>query len=547
MTYFTLHALAAEWDASLRGAVLSDAWTQSVGELSLALATDENAWTVRVRCDPTQPLLFRTEGHGRARRNTASVFESAHGQAITSVRTAERDRFVFFDFADGRALQVQLFGPRPNVFLVDAGGTVAAAFLRDADWAGEPAPVPRPAPEVDTLEAFTARWRPERKTLSQAVAAAIPLFDRALADEAIRRAERDPTEPPHVDAAVQHRLFEAARALTVDLAEPRPIVYWRGEIAEAFALVPRTDPPEGWRAEPFETVDAALRVFARRQLGQQRFQRAYRPLEAALEAAHRKRARSAEAMLAQLGQPSRADRYEAWGHLLMAQATKAGPGRETITLNNILGDGAPVTIPLDPAQSAIENAERYYAKARQTREARRHAEARWEAVHAEAETAAALLARLRAVDRYDALQTFLADEKQALASFLRPEATGEGALPYRRFAVQGWEVRVGKNAKGNQVLTTRHAGPHDLWLHARGVAGSHVVVHRPSRTATVPKPVVETAARIAAHFSKAKSQALVPVIVTERKYVRPIKGGPPGLVRVDREDVMLVEPGLPSA
>jgi hypothetical protein len=33
--------------------------------------------------------------------------------------------------------------------------------------------------------------------------------------------------------------------------------------------------------------------------------------------------------------------------------------------------------------------------------------------------------------------------------------------------------------------------------------------------------------------------------VTERKYVRPIKGGPPGLVRVDREDVLDVEPAGP--
>src|SRR5690606_17915737 len=83
---------------------------------------------------------------------------------------------------------------------------------------------------------------------------------------------------------------------------------------------PLTDPPAGWRAEPFETVDEAVRVFARRLLAQRRFDALYRPLEAALAAAHRKRARSAEAMLEELEKPSRADRYEAWGHLLMAQA-----------------------------------------------------------------------------------------------------------------------------------------------------------------------------------------------------------------------------------
>jgi predicted ribosome quality control (RQC) complex YloA/Tae2 family protein len=74
------------------------------------------------------------------------------------------------------------------------------------------------------------------------------------------------------------------------------------------------------------------------------------------------------------------------------------------------------------------------------------------------------------------------------------------------------------------------------------VPGSHVVVKRPGRASAVPPEAVQQAARLAARFSTAKTQSQVPVQVTERKYVRPIKGGPPGLVRVDREDVLLVEP-----
>src|SRR5690606_29708430 len=368
--------------------------------------------------------------------------------------------------------------------------------------------------------------------------------DRALPAEALLRAALHPSAP--ASEALPEGLFDAVRSLHADLERPRPVVYWRGEIAEALALAPLTDPPEAWRAEPFESVDAAVRVFARRQLGQRRLLAAYRPLDAALDAAYRRRARSAEAMLAELARPSRADRYEAWGHLLMAQAANEGPGRDEIVVPDLLGGGEPVRIPLDPARSAVENAERYYAKARQTREARRHAEARWEAVHAGAEAAGRLLRRLRALDRYADLAAFVDEEKEALARFTRPEAVGEERVPYRRFEIQGWEVRVGKHARSNQVLTTRHAGPHDLWLHARGVPGSHVVVRRPSRTAEVPRPVVEAAARLAAHFSEARTQPLAPVIVTERKYVRPVKGGPPGLVRVDREEVVLVEPGLPA-
>ena len=329
--------------------------------------------------------------------------------------------------------------------------------------------------------------------------------------------------------------------------EPRPHVYWRGAVAEALSLVPLTDPPPTWRGEAFDTVDATASVWARRQLAQRAFTARYRPVETRLRKEASRLARSAGRMLEELSRPSRAGRYERFGHLLMAQATAEPAGRETITIPDLLGDGEPVTVPLDPRLTGVENAERYYDRARRTRAARTHAESRWESAQADAERAASLLARLEAAERLPELEALLKEEGDALQQILGGAAGGEEALPYHRFEVRGWEVRVGKNARSNAALTTRHAGPHDLWLHARGVPGSHVVIRRPSRTAAVPAPVVEAAARLAAHFSKARTQPLAPVTVTERKYVRPVKGGPPGLVRVDREDVVMVEPAAPAA
>ena len=40
----------------------------------------------------------------------------------------------------------------------------------------------------------------------------------------------------------------------------------------------------------------------------------------------------------------------------------------------------------------------------------------------------------------------------------------------------GWEVWVGRSAKQNDELTHRWAAPRDLWFHARGCEGSHVVL-----------------------------------------------------------------------
>ena len=538
MDFYTLRALAREWDDLLTGATIQDAWTQSPREATLDLG---RVGAVRVVCDPALPLVFRTGGAARQRRNTADVLAGAVGATVRRVRVAERDRHVFLDLDRGK-VQVVLFGSRPNVFWTNGEGVVRHAFLDQDEWAGETV-APRPAPVVDTAEAFAGRWR-MGKTLAQAVAGAAPLFTRDLAAEAVRRAGLDPeASPPDTPP---DGLFQAVRQFEGDLEAPRPVVYWRGPLAESFALVPLAVPPETWRAEPFDTVDAGLSVWAKRSLSQRAYADAYGPLERALSTAARRRARSADAMLEELSQPSRAGRYETWAHLLMA-AGNAPAGRESVTLADIVGGtGEPVEIALDPARTAVENAERYYDKARRTRRARETAEARWESAQAQADAAADLLDRVRATTTLAEVREIQEADADALAALLGQKAQAGPTEPFHRIALpEGFEALVGKHARGNAWLTTRVASPHDLWLHARGVPGSHVVVKRAGRSTEVPQTAVLAAARLAAWFSTARTQSVVPVTVTERKYVRPVKGGPPGLVRVDRENVLDVAPSAP--
>lgn len=559
MDWLTLRALAADWNAALAGARLADVWTQSRGELSLALVLrDGAAWTLRALCDPALPLLFRTEGAGRQKRNTADVFEdlAAARPTVAGVRVADRDRYLYVDFEDGDALAVALFGSRPNAFWIARAtrrrphGYVREAFLRPAEWEGEDAPAPRAAADPQTAAEVRARWPAVGKTLGQSVRTAVPLVPVLLADAAVRGCGLDPgASPVGLTDADLDRLTAAVADLRTRLDTPAPTVLWRGEtdVPHALLPVPPDALPDALRAETFESTDTAARVYARRALGARGFLAAIRPAEAALAAAVARRERSASAMADELAQPSRADRYEAWGHLLMALAGAQGPGHASATLPDILsGSEAPVEIPLDPARSAVANAEAYYDRARRTRRARSEAESRWASVAGDAEHAAGLLARLRALTTRPDVLAFLQDEKAAVTALVGREAAGDAAEPFRRIALPGgFEALVGKNAKGNAELTTRLARPHDLWLHARGVPGAHVVVRRASRTVTVPAEAVEVAARAAAHFSDARTQALAPVTVAERKHVRPVKGGPPGAVRVDRETVLLVAPGLP--
>ena len=84
------------------------------------------------------------------------------------------------------------------------------------------------------------------------------------------------------------------------------------------------------------------------------------------------------------------------------------------------------------------------------------------------------------------------------------------------------------------------AHKNDLWLHARGVAGSHVIIRRSS--AHFPQRVIEQGAHLAAYYSKARNQSLVPVDYTFRKFVFKVKGGSLGEVNLMEEKTLLVKP-----
>ena len=117
-------------------------------------------------------------------------------------------------------------------------------------------------------------------------------------------------------------------------------------------------------------------------------------------------------------------------------------------------------------------------------------------------------------------------------------------LPFKVFEDRGFTILVGRNAANNDLLTQKYAHKDDLWLHAKDVTGSHVVIrHRAGQP--VPEPVVEHAAQLAGWYSRRQNDTLCPVTVTPKKYVRKPKGALPGQVVVERERVILVKPGNP--
>lgn len=144
-------------------------------------------------------------------------------------------------------------------------------------------------------------------------------------------------------------------------------------------------------------------------------------------------------------------------------------------------------------------------------------------------------------------ETVLEDDLARLRKrYIQPQAAsreGPGAgAPFRTYRSSGGlDIWVGRSSKRNDELTFRCARPGDVWLHARHASGAHVVL-RWDKQERPPRRDLEEAAVLAALHSKARGSGQVPVDWTRRKYVRKMRGAPPGTVRIERHETVFVTP-----
>jgi NFACT N-terminal and middle domains/NFACT protein RNA binding domain len=273
--------------------------------------------------------------------------------------------------------------------------------------------------------------------------------------------------------------------------------------------------------------------------------------------------RRIEAMRGDLGRARIAEAAAESARLFIAPAAKAPRGATTLeTVDWSTGEARPIALAIDPARSAKEQIDALFRRARRlrhgsaiTRARLDEAERSHDALRSVAEACGAaepveldaLEARARAAAPRDfpTLATSGSPPASARSALVPPRERGPRPPHRTFFGASGARILVGRAAAHNDTLTFRVARPHDLWLHARGRAGAHVVVPL-DKGASCPADVLVEAAHLAAHFSDARDESITEVEHTQRRYVRKPRGSAPGLVVVDREKVIVLrrEPEL---
>ena len=324
------------------------------------------------------------------------------------------------------------------------------------------------------------------------------------------------------------RLADLFRRLP-GMADARVLFGENGEAEDVFPFLYFSRRTDGQR--PFPTLSEALEIYfgtrdTRDRLNQ-RSASMLRTLKGQLDRCQRKLA----IQLEELSSAEKMEEYRRMGEAINANLYQLKKGMSEADLTDWSSpEGATITVPLDIRLTPIQNAQRYFKKYQKARSAREIAAEQ----------------RDKTLGEIDYLEGMLLDVDKCVGESeleeIRQELVRTGYLkkitnrrqqrqlpqskPCRYRSADGIEILVGKNATQNDRLTLS-AKPEELWLHAKDMPGSHVIIRCEGE---IPQTTLKQAALLAAWYSKGQRSSMVPVDYTLRKYVKKPSGAMPGKV-----------------
>ncbi len=469
------------------------------------------------------------------------------GARLAQVTQPAFERILAFEFATTQGavtLVAEIMGRRSNIILLAADGTIMEAIKRvTPEQSRRPvlpqrAYEPPPPLEKASLASLTASGLRELlaqaegplwRRLVEAVAGMSPL----LAQEIVFRAAGSPgAEANPAD------LLAIGRSLLVDLPATHawnPSVGLEQGRPVAYAPYPLTHRPEH-RAAP--SMSQAIEEYARSRGEEVPYAAAKARVQSLLAQAREREQRRRAAIARDLRPTEEIERLREVGEWILAYATQIRPRQKELVVEG--PDGQPLRIALDPERSAVENAQRYFRDYDDAKAAAAGGPKRLAAVDRALQRLAQLETDLQLAENraeIDEVRTALIQAGYLRTTRRAPAARPAG--PRRLETDEGFVIWVGRNSRQNAAVLER-AAPNDLWLHARGVPGGHVILVTGGRP--VPQETLERVAALAAHYSAARGEGRVPVDVTERRYVRPIPAAGPGQVTYRGESTLSVAP-----
>ncbi|MBE9137736.1 NFACT family protein, partial [Nodosilinea sp. LEGE 07088] len=452
-------------------------------------------------------------------------------------------------------LYVEIMGKYSNVILANAQNQIVTAAHQVSDQQSRVRPIQTGDPyvlppaimnQLPSLEESQATWQ-ERVTLVPSTLKKMLMqsyggLSSSLVRSLLATARLTPDQA--ADSLTQpdwDRLFEAWQRWLLALAQSQ---FYPGWVEGGYTML-------DWDGkDPVADVHSLLNQYYSQELNLQQFERLKNQIQQKLKGLLDKLRQKANTFEQRLDQSAQADQYRQQADLLMAYSHQWQPGCTSITGEDF-ATGKPVTIPIAPDKTAIQQAQRLYRQHQKLRRAKDAVAPLLTEVQAELAYLEQIDAALGDLPIYNEpgdlealsdIRSELIQQGYMTVPDYRPSDRKDASEGLRQFSTpDGLPVLVGRNNHQNDLLISTLATDYDLWFHTQEIPGSHVLLRLGAGQAPSDRDL-QYVANLAAYFSRARQADQVPVVYTQPRHVYKPKGARPGMVIYKYETVIWGQP-----
>lgn len=440
------------------------------------------------------------------------------------------------------ALYCELMGKHSNIILVNEKGVIVDAIkhvglgmssvrfvMPGLEYSAPPAQ-DKQDPSKASADDFSMAMCMIGMSIAKALSNAFFGLSPAVAAQLVAR-YTDKTECTQLSEAEREELAERLAAFYADMAhgkEKASAVL--NALGETEAVYPFAIAGGGIKLYDSigEALDSLYINSDRREWAKRHGASARKVLQNNIERCEKKLALYADA----LNSGEQMEKCRLYGELLTANLHSLKSGTDTAAVDNYYADPVErIAIPLDRQLTPGENAQRYYKKYQKLKAARDMAIVQREQTLSELNYLEGQLDNLTKCTAENELSELIEELKEQ--GYIKRDKGGKKKMklaaskPMHFVSSTGADIYVGKNNRQNDELTLRFASPNDIWMHAKNIPGSHVIVKGASEQDTA---TMTEAALLAAYYSRARGSENVAVDYTPRKYVKKPAGAKPGMV-----------------
>lgn len=465
------------------------------------------------------------------------------GAKLLKIKQLDNDRVVYFEFLTRNELgdklplllSAEIMGRYSNVILINQSTNKIIDTIKHVGMDQNryrtllPGATYRQPPtqnkenpfeqESNTFEKLIQKY-PNREVLADSL---LKQYQGISRDNALALADKLHTSNNYVQA------FNDFLAMTED-----PIPTMNGNNFSIF-----TDNPND---KKFTTLSEMLDVFYHTKANRDRVQQQGGQLLHVIRKNLQRNKKKLKKLSNELKATENADEYRIKGEVLTTYLYQIKRGMTKITLPNFYDNNKEITISLSNQLSPSQNAQKYFKKYQKLKNAVTFVNEQIELTKKEVAYLEEIQTQIELATPADLddIKTELQQEGYIKKKQQKSKRSSRVKInkPESFIASNGTEILVGKNNLQNEKLTLHTAKKTDIWLHAKNIPGSHVII----KSNNPSDETLFEAAMLAAYFSKFRSSANVPIDYVQVKNIRKPNGSKPGFVIYEGQKTLTVTP-----